>query len=126
MRHVRFLSLLAVLALAVCVAGCGVSKDKYEALLNEKVLLEEKVSVLTKAKEALKNEYDALLNDKMDVSSKLETALNEKTALKSEYDKILDEKVAIKAEYDKLLAQFKELEAKVGSAVGEPVKKILE
>lgn len=95
---------LAVSFVAVLLAGCGVPKDKYEALLNEKIVLEEKLSVAVKSKEALKNEYDSLLNEKMDVSTKLTVAINEKAALKTEYDKLLDEKIALKAAYDKLLA----------------------
>lgn len=96
-----------VASLAGLLIGCGVPKDKYEAVLNEKIILEEKVGVLTKAKEALKNEYDSLLNDKMDLSAKVETLTNEKAALKSEYDKLLDEKITLKAAYDKLLAENK-------------------
>ena len=98
---------LMVVSLAGLLMGCGVPKDKYEAVLNEKIVLEEKVGVLTKAKDALKNEYDALLNEKMDLATKLETAINEKAALKSEYDKILDEKISLKASYDKLQAEMK-------------------
>jgi len=91
----------------VSLAGCGVPKDKYEALLNEKIALEEKVAVLTASKDALKKEYDSLLQEKMDLATKVETVTNEKTALKGEYDKILDEKIALKAAYDKLLADNK-------------------
>lgn len=96
-------------------AGCGVSKEKYESLLNEKIALEEKVSVAVKSKDALKNEYDNLLKDKMDLATKLETITNEKSALKGEYDKILDEKITLKAAYDKLLAGDKELKDKLAS-----------
>lgn len=94
----------AVIAMAVLLAGCGVPKDKYEALLNEKIALEEKVAAMVMAKDALKNEYDTLLNDKMDQATKLTSAINEKAALKAEYDKLLDEKISLKAAYDKLLA----------------------
>jgi predicted nuclease with TOPRIM domain len=94
------------LALA-CLAGCGVSKDKYEALLNEKIVLEEKVAALAKAKDALKNEYDSLLKEKMGLATKAEVLTNEKAALKVEYDKILDEKITLRAAYDKLLAETK-------------------
>ena len=97
---------LTAVSMALVLIGCGVPKDKYEAVLNEKIVLEEKVSVLIRAKEALKNEYDTLLNEKMDVATKLETAVNEKAALKSEYDKLLDEKISLKASYDKLQAQM--------------------
>jgi chromosome segregation ATPase len=102
----------SVIAAALCLAvwglaGCGVSKDKYEALLGEKVALEEKAAVLTTAKDAMKKEYDNLLAEKMDIAIKLETVTNEKAAMKSEYDKILDEKIAIKAAYDALLAESK-------------------
>lgn len=101
---------LVVVALVLCLslaslAGCGVSKDKYDALLNEKVILEERAGILTTARDALKNEYDNLLKEKMDLSTKLEIVTNEKAALKSEYDKILDEKIAVKAAYDALLAE---------------------
>jgi transcriptional regulator with XRE-family HTH domain len=109
LRYVRYL-VLGVLVLGL--AGCGVSKNKYEALLNEKIALEEKVSVLAKARDALKNEYDNLLKEKMDLATKVETANNEKAALKSEYNKILDEKIALKAAYDKLLADSKEAKPK--------------
>jgi predicted nuclease with TOPRIM domain len=98
---------LATISLTALLIGCGVPKDKYEAVLNDKIVLEEKVAVLTKAKDALKNEYDALLNDKMDIATKLETAINERAALKSEYDKLLDEKISLKASYDKLQAEMK-------------------
>ncbi len=95
----------AVLSLAVLLVGCGVPKDKYKAVLNEKIALEEKVTIVTMAKDALKNEYDMLLNEKMDQATKLERAINEKAALKVEYDKLLDEKISLKAAYDKLLAE---------------------
>jgi len=110
MKPVRLFYLLVILALAASLAGCGVSKDKYEALLNEKIAIEEKVNVITKAKDALKNEYDNLLKEKMDISTKLETVTNEKNALKGEYDKLLDEKITLKAAYDKLVAENKELQ----------------
>ena len=108
-----------VLAVLVCfslvaVVGCGVSKDKYNALLNDKIMLEEKVNVLTKARDALKNEYDLLLKDKIDLAAQVQTLASEKTALKGEYDKILDEKIALKAEYDKLQAANQEMQAKAG------------
>lgn len=110
-----FFILLAVVILS-SLAGCGVSKNKYEALLNEKIALEEKVSLITKSRDALRAEYEDLLKEKMDLAAKLETAINEKGALKSEYDKILDEKVTLKAEYDKLAAnqaaQAKETQGK--------------
>lgn len=104
-------ALFAIAAfLSVAVAGCGVSKDKYEALLNERVILEEKISVLTKSKDALKNEYDNLLKEKMDLATKLETVTNEKNALKGEYDKLLDEKIALKAAHDKMLSENRDLQ----------------
>jgi len=105
MKVVRLAALFIILISLVTVTGCGVSKDKYEALLNEKIALEEKVAALTTAKDALKNEYDNLLKEKMDIATKLETITNEKAALKGEYDKILDEKISVKAAYDKLLAE---------------------
>ncbi|MFA6142032.1 MAG: hypothetical protein WC738_01910 [Candidatus Omnitrophota bacterium] len=107
MRFPRLIALFVVVIFMAGIVGCGVSKDKYEALLNEKIALEEKVSALATAKDALKNEYDNLLKEKMDVATKLETVTNEKTALKGEYDKILDEKISVKAAYDKLLAETK-------------------
>jgi predicted nuclease with TOPRIM domain len=94
----------AVVSAAALLAGCGVPKDKYETVLNEKIALEEKVAVAIKAKDALKNEYDMLLNEKMEQATRLGTAINEKAALKAEYDKLLDEKISLKAAYDKLLA----------------------
>jgi len=109
MRPPRLITLFVVLMTAIALAGCGVSKDKYQALLNEKVSLEEKVNLLTQAKDTLKAEYDSLLKERMDLSTKVETLTNEKAALKGEYDKILDEKIGLKAAYDKLLAENKEL-----------------
>lgn len=114
MRPMRLGILVITMALVVALSGCGISKDKYEALLNEKIALEEKAGVLIKSKDALKNEYDNLLKEKMDISTKLETAANEKNALKGEYDKILDEKITLRAEYDKLQAEFKKLQEKSG------------
>ena len=98
---------LCVAASFMCVmlAGCGVSKDKYEALLNEKIALEEKANALVKAKDALKDEYDNLLTEKMDLATKVQVMSNEKNAMKGEYDKILDEKIALKAAYDELIAE---------------------
>ncbi|MDD5422306.1 MAG: hypothetical protein WC592_07190 [Candidatus Omnitrophota bacterium] len=115
MRYIRFLVLFIMCVSLISLAGCGVSKDKYEALLNEKVGLEEKVSVLTASKEALKREFDDLLKEKMDLSTRLEIMNNEKAALKGEYDKILDEKVTLKASYDKLLADNKELQDRIAT-----------
>ncbi len=108
--NLKTIGLVVMVLSLVAVVGCGVPKDKYEALLNEKIALEEKASVLTKAREALKAEYDNLLSEKMDASTKLETAVNERAALKAEYDKILDEKIALKAAYDKLVAENKALQ----------------
>ena len=61
----RLFSVCVAAAVLFTVSGCGISKDKYEALLNEKIALEEKVTALTTAKDALKNEYDNLLKEKM-------------------------------------------------------------
>ena len=108
----QLVALIAVAASLAAIAGCGISKEKYEALLNEKISLEEKVYTLTRSKEALKNEYDNLLTEKMDQATKLEKVTNEKNALKGEYDKLLDEKIALKAAYDKLLQETKELQSK--------------
>ena len=110
MGSMRFATLVIILAFLVSLVGCGISKDKYEALLNEKIALEEKVNILTKSKDALKNEYDNLLKEKMDLATKLETLSNEKSALKGEYDKLLDEKITLKAAHDKLIAENKELQ----------------
>ena len=107
MKSVRLAALFIALISLVGLAGCGVSKNKYEALLNEKIVLEEKASVLATARDALKNEYDNLLKEKMDLATKLEMLTNEKAALKGEYDKLLDEKITLKAVYDKLLADTK-------------------
>jgi len=112
MKYLKFAVLLVAAMTMISMTGCGVPKDKYEALLNEKITLEEKVTVLAASKDALKKEYDNLLKDKMDLATKLETVNNEKTALKGEYDKILDEKISIKAAYDKLVADSKELQDK--------------
>ena len=107
MKHTRLVYFVVIMLALMSVAGCGISKDKYEALLNEKIVLEEKAAVLVKAKDALKNEYDNLLKEKMDLATKAEVLTNEKAALKSEYDKLLDEKIVLKAVYDKLLADTK-------------------
>ncbi len=107
MKSMKLFLLFAAVISLVSLSGCGVPKDKYEAVLNEKIALEEKVNVLTTAKDALKKEYDSLLKDKMDLATKAETLANEKLALKEEYDKILDEKIALKAAYDKLAAGSK-------------------
>ncbi|MFA6079591.1 MAG: hypothetical protein WC779_07610 [Candidatus Omnitrophota bacterium] len=111
MKGIKSASLFVLIAslTAVTLAGCGVSNDKYEALLNEKITLEEKANVITKSRDALKNEYDGLLKEKMDLETKLEVFNNEKNALKGEYDKLLDEKISLKAAYDKLLADNKGL-----------------
>ena len=105
MKSVRLVALCVVFLSLVSLVGCGVSKDKYEALLNEKITLEEKANALTTARDALKNEYDNILKEKMDLATKFETMTNEKAALKGEYDKILDEKIALKTAYDKLQAE---------------------
>ena len=75
--NLRVIGLVCMAASLVAILGCGVSKDKYEALLNEKIALEEKATVAIKAKDALKAEYDNLLAEKMETATKLETATNE-------------------------------------------------
>ena len=107
MKYMKLFLLIAVAISIASLSGCGVPKDKYEAVLNEKIALEEKVAVMAAAKDALKKEYDNLLKDKMDLATKAETLTNEKTALKGEYDKMLDEKISLKAAYDKLLSDTK-------------------
>lgn len=104
MRLSKPVTLLTLIVLLSALTGCGVSKNKYEALLNEKIGLEEKLSLITKSRDALRAEYENLLKEKMDLSARLETATNEKNALKGEYDKLLDEKVTLKASYDKIAA----------------------
>lgn len=104
MKAMRFISPAVAVMAVLCIAGCGVSKDKYDAVLGDKIILEEKVAILTKSKDVLKAEYDALLKERMDLATQVEVLTNEKTALKAEYDKILDEKISAKAAYDKLLA----------------------
>ena len=113
MRATKSITLFIVMLSLVSIVGCGISKEKYETLLNDKIILEEKVIVLTKSKDALKNEYDNLLKDKMDLATRIETMTNEKTAMKGEYDKILEEKITLKAAHDKLLAESKELQNKL-------------
>jgi len=107
MASMRAMGVFILIAAVVSLSGCGVSKEKYSAVLNEKIALEEKAGVLTKANYALKAEYDSLLKEKMDLATKVEILTNEKNALKGEYDKILDEKVAVKASYDKLQVDLK-------------------
>ncbi|MDO8525939.1 MAG: hypothetical protein Q7S07_05590 [Candidatus Omnitrophota bacterium] len=104
MKYMKLFLLFAAVISVVFLSGCGVPKDKYETVLKEKAALEEKVTVLTAAKDVLKKEYENLLKDKMDLAVKAETLANEKLALKGEYDKILDEKISLKAAYDKLSA----------------------
>lgn len=115
MRSIRLAGVFVVAASLIVLAGCGVSKGKYESLLNEKVALEEKVEVLAKSKDALKNEYDNLLKEKMDIATKLQTLTSEKAALKGEYDKLLDEKIVIKAAHDKLVAENKKMQDRLSS-----------
>ena len=104
MKFLKPATLLFLIVLLSTIAGCGVSKNKYETLLNEKIALEGKLNLITKSRDALRAEYENLLKEKMDISAKLETATNEKNALKGEYDKLLDEKVTLKAAYDKAAA----------------------
>lgn len=111
-RALNVLILSVAIASILSLTGCGVTKAKYDTLLNEKIALEEKVNALTKANEALRNEYDNLLSQKMEVATKVATLISEKAALKGEYDKLLDEKVSLKAAYDKLLAETKAQSAK--------------
>jgi len=113
LKSTSFIVLTAVISLSL--TGCGVSKNKYEALLNEKMALDEKLNLITRSRDALRSEYESLLKDKMDLASKVETLTNEKSALKGEYDKILDEKVSLKAAYDKVSApsEIKAAPAKV-------------
>lgn len=103
--------IIFITVISFSLTGCGVSKNKYEALLNEKIALEEKLNLLTKSRDALRGEYENLLKGKMDLASRVETLTNEKNALKGEYDKLLDEKVSLKAAYDKVSAP-KEVQAK--------------
>ena len=112
MKSISLVVLVTVISFSL--AGCGVSKNKYEALLNERIALEEKLNLLTKSRDALRSEYENLLKDKMDLASKVDTLANEKNALKGEYDKLLDEKVSLKAAYDKLSAprEIKEVQTK--------------
>lgn len=115
MKLLKSIALFVTIAIfSIALAGCGVTKNKYEALLNEKIALEERLDLLTKSRDALRAEYESLLKDKMDLAAKTETLSSEKSALKGEYDKLLDEKVTLKASYDKLAAgqQAKELQAK--------------
>ena len=109
LKSVSFIVLIAVISFSL--VGCGVSKNNYETLLNEKIALEEKLNLLTRSRDGLRSEYENLLKDKMDLASKVETLTNEKNALKDEYDKLLDEKVSLKAAYDKVSAP-KEAQAK--------------
>ncbi len=102
LKLASFIVLVAVVSFSL--TGCGVSNNKYETLLNEKIALEEKLTLITRSRDALRGEYENLLKNKMDLASKMETLTNEKSALKGEYDKLLDEKVSLKAAYDKVSA----------------------
>ena len=112
LKLASFIVFITVISLSL--TGCGVSKNKYEALLNEKIALEEKLNLLTRSRDALRGEYESLLKDKMDLASRVETLTSEKNALKGEYDKLLDEKVSLKAAYDKvsLVKEAKEAQTK--------------
>jgi predicted nuclease with TOPRIM domain len=113
MKHAAKFLVLAIMVLSlVSMTGCGISKSKYGTLLSEKIALEERVALLTGAKDALKNEYDGLLKQKMELDDKITILTNEKAALKGEYDKILDEKVTLRASYDKLVADTRTGSAK--------------
>ena len=107
MRVMKMVVVFVMALSLVSMAGCGVSKGKYESILNEKIGLEEKVSSLEKAKEALKNEYGNVLKEKMDLTAEMATMTSERAALKGEYDKILEEKISLKAAYDKLQAELR-------------------
>jgi len=121
MNLMRWASMVfAVIFFAGILSGCGVSQKKYDALLSEKVALEEKCDLLARGKDALKNEYDNLLKEKMDISGRLESVANEKKALKDEYDKILEEKITLKASYDKLVAENKALKDKASASGPKP------
>jgi len=116
MGFMRSAALAVLLAFVVSMAaGCGVSRNKYEALVNEKIALEEKLILLTRSRDALRAEFEDLLKEKMDFAAKLETAMNEKNAMKGEYDKLLDEKVALKAAYDKLASSSAQAAVKPAS-----------
>ena len=120
MKLLKLASLIILVAVvSLTLAGCGVSKNKYEALLNEKIALEEKLNLLTKSRDALRSEYESLLKDKMDLASRAEIMANEKSALKDEYDKLLDEKVSLKAAYDKVSLPQKVPEAQSHKASKE-------
>jgi hypothetical protein len=48
-KGLKIAGICCVLFCAVSMlSGCGVSKDKYEALLGEKIVLEEKLAVMVK------------------------------------------------------------------------------
>lgn len=113
MAAMKGMAIFVVIISLASLAGCGVSKEKYETLLNDKIVLEEKVIILTKSKDVLKNEYDSLLKEKMELATRVETVTNERAAMKGEYDKILEEKITLKAAYDKLLAENKESQNKL-------------
>jgi len=100
LKSTSFIVLITVISFSL--TGCGISKNKYETLINEKIALEEKLDLLTRSRDALRSEYENLLKTKMDLASKVETLTNEKNALKGEYDKLLDEKISLKAAYDKV------------------------
>ena len=106
MKLIKFTSLVALVAIvSLSLTGCGVvNKNKYEALLNEKIALEEKLNLLIRSRDVLRSEYENILKEKMDLASKVDTLTNEKSALREEYDKLLEGKLSLKAAYDKVTA----------------------
>ncbi len=117
MKLSKLTALLVLIAVAsLSLTGCSVAKNKYEALLNEKIALEEKLNLLTKSRDALRGEYENAVKEKMTLASKVEILTNEKRALKGEYDKLLDEKIALKAAYDKVFPQQDNAAAEIKGA----------
>ncbi len=108
MKRIELL-VLAVLFLA----GCGVSKEKYNELRRERDKLRDQVTVLTKEKGDLEKEKETVKEELAESRSKLAEALGEKSALREEYDRLVDIKISLKNDHDRLLREKQVLESRI-------------
>ena len=97
MRSLSFVSLFVTLALLITLIGCGVPKSQHEAVLSEKAALQDKLTSITKARDALKGEFDTVLKEKAQLSAKVQALMNEVATLKEESTKLLNEIASLKA-----------------------------